>query len=74
MKRRLTRVRLIDGKVYKVLANGTLRPMKGRTNWKRVNALTDEAIVAAVASDPDAAPICDAAWFARARRSGRIQT
>jgi len=43
--------------------------MKGKTDWKRVNALTDEEIEAAVASDPDAAPIADEAWFAKARRA-----
>ena len=43
--------------------------MKDTTDWKRVNALTDEEIEAAVASDPDAAPIADEAWFAKARRT-----
>jgi uncharacterized protein (DUF4415 family) len=33
-----------------------------------VNALTDADIERAVAEDPDAAPILDAAWFERARR------
>ena len=30
---------------------------KGKTDWARVDALTDEDIARAVASDPDAAPI-----------------
>lgn len=30
---------------------------KGRTDWARVDALTDEDIAKAVASDPDAVPI-----------------
>jgi uncharacterized protein (DUF4415 family) len=37
-----------------------------RTDWARVDALTDEEIEAAVQDDPDAAPIADAAWFADA--------
>lgn len=37
-----------------------------RTDWARVNALTDAQIEDAVRKDPDAAPILDAAWFASA--------
>jgi len=33
------------------------------TDWAAVDALTDEEIEAAIASDPDAAPILDAEWF-----------
>ena len=33
----------------------------GKTDWAKVDALTDEDIARAVASDPDAAPI-DADW------------
>lgn len=32
-------------------------PRKGKTDWARVNALTDEDIAKAVANDPDAVPI-----------------
>ena len=34
---------------------------KGKTDWARVDALTDEEIARAVANDPDAAPI-DIDW------------
>ena len=34
---------------------------KGKTDWARVDALTDEDIAEAVANDPDAAPI-DIDW------------
>jgi uncharacterized protein (DUF4415 family) len=37
-----------------------------RTDWDRVDALTDEEIETAVHDDPDAAPIVDADWFASA--------
>ena len=39
---------------------------KGKTDWRRVKALTDKEIEAAVRDDPDAAPICDEAWFDKA--------
>ena len=39
---------------------------KDRTDWARVAALTDEEIAAAVASDPDAAPLLDEEWFRHA--------
>lgn len=44
------------------------RPGAGadRTDWARVDALTDAQIETAVQDDPDAAPILDAAWFASA--------
>lgn len=39
---------------------------KGKTDWERVKSLSDEEIEAAIRDDPDAAPICDEAWFERA--------
>ena len=36
-------------------------PRKGKTDWARVASLTDDEIAAAVASDPDAAPL-DIDW------------
>jgi uncharacterized protein (DUF4415 family) len=46
----------------------SLRKVKGKTDWARVDALTDEDIEQAVAADPDAAPILDEEWFRNARR------
>jgi len=43
----------------------TRRP--GKTDWKRVDALTDEEIERAVREDPDAAPIVDRDWFKTAK-------
>jgi uncharacterized protein (DUF4415 family) len=37
-----------------------------RTDWARVDALTDEDIAAAIRDDPDVAPELDADWFATA--------
>lgn len=39
---------------------------KGKTDWARVAAQTDEEILANIASDPDAAPFLDEEWFAHA--------
>ena len=38
---------------------------KDRTDWARVRALTDDDIAAAVAADPDAAPLHSEAWLLR---------
>ncbi|UEM05530.1 BrnA antitoxin family protein [Skermanella rosea] len=35
----------------------------GRTDWSKVEQLTDADIRAAVEDDPDAAPLLDAKWF-----------
>jgi uncharacterized protein (DUF4415 family) len=43
---------------------GSGRPSK--TDLRRLRALTDQQIADAVASDPDAVPDLDAAWFAAA--------
>ena len=40
---------------------------KGKTDWKRLDKLTDSDIRRASRSDPDAAPELDAAWFRRAK-------
>jgi uncharacterized protein (DUF4415 family) len=41
-------------------------PDEPRTDWARVDALTDEDIAAAIKDDPDAAPELDTEWFASA--------
>ncbi len=42
-------------------------PPRGDTDWARVNAMTDEEVMAAALSDPDAQPL-DSATLARMRR------
>ncbi len=39
---------------------------EGRTDWKRIDSQTDAAIDAAIAADPDAAPVLDSDWFSDA--------
>lgn len=46
------------------VSENDLRP--GRTDWARVDALTDAEIEQAIAEDPDAAPPLDAEWFRNA--------
>lgn len=42
-------------------------PEDTETDWARVDALTDEEIEAAIADDPDAAPILDEEFWKNAR-------
>jgi uncharacterized protein (DUF4415 family) len=43
------------------------RPSRRKTDWDRVDALTDADIRGAIRADPDAAPELNAAWFRRAK-------
>jgi uncharacterized protein (DUF4415 family) len=51
----------------KRIAKRTQRNRRGKTDWARVDALTDREIEKAVNSDPDAAPILDSNWFRKAK-------
>ena len=42
-------------------------PKRHKTDWARVDALTDDDIEADIKSDPDAAPILDGEWFLKAK-------
>jgi uncharacterized protein (DUF4415 family) len=44
----------------------TSRPAK-KIDWRHFDALTDDDIAAAVASDPDAAPLLRADWLKKAK-------
>ena len=46
-----------DGVVVQVMGDGREVPVKSRTDWARVEAMTDADIARAVAEDPDAAPL-----------------
>jgi uncharacterized protein (DUF4415 family) len=48
-------------KQLNIVAKKAGEPRKGKTDWARVDALTDEDIAEAVANDPDAVPI-DIDW------------
>ena len=46
-----------DGKLVQVLSDGSTRPLKDKTDWARLRAMTDEEVTAAAISDPDARPL-----------------
>ena len=43
-----------DGTLVQILPDGTTRPLPDRTDWARVDAMTDEQVHAAAMADPDA--------------------
>lgn len=47
-------------------------PPRGETDWARVNAMTDEEVLAAAQADPDAQPL-DPESLARMRRVSRVK-
>jgi uncharacterized protein (DUF4415 family) len=52
----------------KRIVRRTLKNRRGdKSDWTRVDALSDREIENAVKSDPDAAPILDREWFRRAK-------
>jgi putative transcriptional regulator len=54
----ITRARRRDnGVTVQIMDDGSEAPIESRTDWARVDALTDADIARAVADDPDAAPI-----------------
>jgi len=62
-----------DGTLVQVLPDGSTRPLPDRTNWARVDAMTDEQIHAAAMADPDARPMTPEE-LAKARRVPRVKT
>jgi putative transcriptional regulator len=62
-----------DGTVVQVLPDGTTRPLPDRTDWARVDAMTDEEVHAAAMADPDARPMTPEE-FAKGRRVPRVKS
>ncbi len=56
-----------DGSYVQILPDGSIRPIDDRTDWARLNAMTDEEIEANALGDPDNPPLTDAE-LARMRR------
>ena len=59
----LVRRRLKYGQWYAVDADGNERllpPERSKTDWARLDAMTDEEVLAAARSDPDARPLTEA--------------
>ncbi len=47
---------MIEGNITRVTLDPN-NPSKGKTDWERVDAMTEEEIHAAALSDPDAQPV-----------------
>jgi hypothetical protein len=56
---------LVDGKPYQKKADGSLMPLKGKTDWKRLDRMTSAQVEAVAASDKDGAPMTDEEWNRR---------
>jgi putative transcriptional regulator len=56
-----------DGTYVQVMPDGSTRPIEGRTDWARVDAMTEEELLANALSDPDNPPLTDEE-LARMRR------
>ncbi len=69
----ITVVRQSDGQFVRRLEDGLTIPLEDRTDWARVDAMTDAEVEAAALADPDAQPLADAD-FARMRRVPRVRT
>jgi putative transcriptional regulator len=62
-----------DGTAVRVLPDGTTQPFTEASDWQRIRAMTDEEVVAAALSDPDAQPL-SAAELTRRKPVPRAKT
>jgi len=62
MKKAKARAVLVDGKAYQKKADGSLVPLKGKTDWKRLDRQTSAQVEDIAASDREGAPMSDADW------------
>lgn len=53
------KVERIDGVNMQVMPDGTRRPIKDKTDWPRLNAMTEEEIEAAAVADSDNPPLTE---------------
>jgi putative transcriptional regulator len=62
-----------DGTIGQVLPDGSTKPLKDKTDWARLRAMTDDEVTAAAMADPDARPMTPE-QFRTARRVPRTKT
>jgi uncharacterized protein (DUF4415 family) len=62
----IVRAVLLEGKMYEKKPDGTLVPLKDRTNWVKLDAMSEEEIERIAADDPDGPSMTDEEW-ARAK-------
>ncbi len=51
--------RLSDGSYAEILPDGSTTPSGDRMDWARLDAMTDDEVMAAALADPDAQPLTD---------------
>jgi uncharacterized protein (DUF4415 family) len=61
MRKAEVRAVLVDGKAYEKKRDGSLVPLKGRTDWARIDRMTD-ADIDAMTRGADDAPMTDEEW------------
>jgi len=49
--------RQADGTLVQILPDGSPRPLKNKTDWKRLRAMAEDEVHAAALADPDAQPL-----------------
>ena len=59
---KMVRATLVEGTMYERKPGGTLVPLVGRTDHKRLAAMTEREIEAIAANDPDGRPVPDEEW------------
>jgi len=62
MKKAKARAVLVGGKAYRRKADGTLAPLKGKTDWKRLDRQTAAQVENMATKDLEGAPMTDAEW------------
>jgi putative transcriptional regulator len=62
-----------DGTIVQVFPDGSAKPFEDKTDWDRLRAMTDEEVIAAALTDPDARPLTPEQLRA-ARRVPRTKT
>jgi putative transcriptional regulator len=48
-----------DGTFVRLLPDGSTKPLEDDTDWTRLRAMTDDEVMAAALSDPDAQPLTE---------------
>ena len=51
--------KLADDKIVEVIADGSMIPLKGETDWEKIRNITDEEIALAAKDDPDCPLLTD---------------
>lgn len=52
----------VDGTLFLRQADGSLLPVKGRSDWAKLSAMTEQAIEESALNDPDSLPYSDEEW------------